>query len=158
MARYPLALYGFCLCLAVALVLGSYYWWLRYYPQSFTCKANLVQHHPGEKLTIWLNYVFDGRTGTLSMNGSVHSDEDKIFNRKIFFRVERNDNLYYLTSERNLKFPDDNVDDEWLKKYEPLFFVYPGKSIYMRINEQRNGNYVFTLGSLPTYVCRSSKK
>ena len=44
------------------------------------------------------------------------------------------------------------------KKYEPQFFVYPGKSIYMRINEQHNGNYIFTLGTLPTYVCRGSKK
>ena len=28
----------------------------------------------------------------------------------------------------------------------------------MRINEQHNGNYIFTLGTLPTYVCRGSKK
>ena len=158
MARYRQAFYAFCFCLAIALVLGGYYLWLRYYPQSFNCKANLIQHHPGEKLSLWLNYAFDGRTGTLSMNSSVQSDENKTFNRKIFFRVERDDNLYYLTSERNLKFPDDNVDDKWLAKYEPLFFVYQGKSIYIRINEQRNGNYIFTLGSLPTYVCRSSKK
>lgn len=57
-----------------------------------------------------------------------------------------------------MTFPDDNVDDSWLEKYEPQFFVYPGKSIYMRINEQHNGNYIFTLGTLPTYVCRGSKK
>lgn len=158
MARYRQVLYAFCFCLAVVLVLSGYYLWLRYYPQSFSCKANLIQHHPGEKISIWLNYVFDGQTGTLSMNGRVHSDKDKIFNRKISFRVERDDDLYYLTSERNMKFPDDNVGNEWLEKYEPLFFVYPGKSIYMRINKQRNSNYIFTLGTLPTYVCRSSKK
>lgn len=59
---------------------------------------------------------------------------------------------------KNMTFPDDNVEDSWLEKYEPQFFVYPGKSIYMRINEQHNGNYIFTLGTLPTYVCRGSKK
>ncbi|HDT6544481.1 TPA: hypothetical protein QFT03_004857 [Kluyvera ascorbata] len=157
MARYRKALYAFCFVLTLALLSGGYYLWQRYYPQSFSCKANLIQHHPGETLSVWLNYVFDGHSGTLSMNGSLESDENKIFNRKIFFRVERDDNRYYLTSERNMKFPDDNINDEWLTKYEPLFFVYSGKSIYMRINEQRNGSYIFTLGSLPTYVCRGTK-
>ena len=157
MSRYRQMLYILATCLVTGGALMGYYLWHRYYVQPFSCQANLVQHHPSETLSLWLNYTFDGKSGTLSMNGSLESDENKIFNRKIFFRVERDDNRYYLTSERNMKFPDDNINDEWLTKYEPLFFVYSGKSIYMRINEQRNGSYIFTLGSLPTYVCRGTK-
>lgn len=57
-----------------------------------------------------------------------------------------------------MKFPSDNVSDDWFEQYEPEFFFHPDKSIYMRINEQQNGNYIFPLGTLPTYVCHISKK
>ncbi|MDY0419877.1 hypothetical protein PYW49_19695 [Enterobacter sp. 170198] len=158
MTRFRQLLYLFTACLLLGVMLSGYYLWHRYYVQPFSCQANLVQHHPEEKLSLWLNYIFDGNSGTLSMNASVDSDPTKIIDRKIFFRVERKDNVFLLTSVRHMKFPDDNVTDNWLEKYEPQFFVYPGKSIYFRINEQQNGNYIFTLGTLPTYVCRSSKK
>lgn len=157
MTRFRQLLYLFTACLLVGVMLSGYYLWHRYYVQPFSCQANLVQHHPEEQLTLWLNYIFDGNSGTLSMNGSVDSDPTKNIDRKIFFQVERKDNVFLLTSLRHMKFPDDNVTDNWLEKYEPQFFVYPGKSIYIRINEQQNDNYIFTLGTLPTYVCRSSK-
>jgi hypothetical protein len=91
----------------------------------------------------------------LSINGRIQSDPRKVINRKISFQVQRKDHVYYLTSERNIKFPDDNIDDVWLEKYEPLFFLYPGKSIYMRITAQSNNRYLFILGTLPTYVCHA---
>ncbi|MCV2534057.1 hypothetical protein NQH46_13275 [Enterobacter wuhouensis] len=158
MRRYRHLLFILATCLTTGSALVSYFLWQRYYVQPFSCQANLVQHHPEETLSLWLNYIFDGNSGTLSMNGRVQSDPTKIIDRKIPFRVERKDSVYFLTSDKNMKFPDDNVEDEWLAKYEPQFFVYPGKSIYIRINEQQNGNYLFTLGTLPTYMCRSSKK
>ncbi|MEH0886907.1 hypothetical protein [Enterobacter sp. UNJFSC 003] len=158
MTRHRQWLHLFATCLVTGSVLTGYYLWHRYYVQPFSCQANLVQHHPDETLTVWLNYNFDGKSGTLSMNARAQSDPNKIIDRKISFRVERKDKVFLLTSEKNMKFPDDNVSDSWLAKYEPQFFVYPDKDIYMRINEQQNGNYIFTLGTLPTYVCRSSKK
>lgn len=133
----------------------GYYQWHQYHVQPFSCHANLVQYHPAEVLTFWLNYTFDGNSGTLSMNGRVQNSPNKIIDRKILFQIERKGLVFFLTSEKNMKFPDDNVDDEWLAKYEPHFFIYPGKSIYIHINKQQNGNYVFTLGTLPTYVCRT---
>ena len=157
MTRFRQMLYIIVTGLVTAGVLTGYYLWHRTYVQPFSCQANLVQHHPDETLTVWLNYTFDGKFGTLSMNGRAKSDPGKTIDRKISFRVERKDRLYLLTSEKNMTFPDDNVEDSWLEKYEPQFFVYPGKSIYMHINEQHNGNYIFTLGTLPTYVCRSSR-
>lgn len=144
------------LFIAAAVVLG-YFLWQRYAIKPFSCQANLVQHHKDEKVSLWLNYRFDGKSGTLSMNGRLQSKPDSIIDRKISFRVARKDNVWLLTSENNLTFPGDNVADRLLGKYEPQFFVYPGKSIYIRINEQQNDNYIFTLGTLPTYVCRSTK-
>lgn len=157
MARYRQTLLTLCLCLLVGALIAGYYLWQRYYIPPFACQVNFIQHHPDETLTLWLNYTVDGKNGTLSMNGRVKSDPAKIFNRKIFFQVERKDNVYYLTSVRNIKFPDDDVSDSWLEKYEPLFFIYPNESIYMRIKKQQNDNYLFILGTLPTYVCHTSK-
>ena len=154
--RYPLIM--ILLCFLAGSILALYYLWHRNNEQSFACQANLEKHHPAEKLSLWLNYIFSGNSGSLSMNGWVHGEPKKIINRKILFQVERNDHVFLLTTVRYMKFPDDNVNDDWLEKYEPEFFVHPDKSIYMRINEQQNGNYVFTLGTLPTYVCYISTK
>lgn len=158
MSRFHHLPYILATCLVTGGAITAYYLWHRYYVQPFSCQANLVQHHPEETLSLWLNYTFDGNSGTLSMNARAQSDPNKVIDRKIPFRVERKDSVFLLTSEKNMKFPDDNVDDEWLAKYEPQFFVYPEKSIYIRINEQQNGNYIFTLGTLPTYMCRTSRK
>lgn len=158
MTRFKQMLYILATCLVTMGVMTGYYLWHRSYVHPFTCQANLVQHHPDETLGVWLNYTFDGKFGTLSMNARSQNDPNKIIDRKISFQVERKDHLYLLTSDKNMIFPDDNVEDSWLEEYLPQFFVYPGKSIYMRINEQHNGNYIFTLGTLPTYVCRGSKK
>jgi len=158
MRRYRHLPYILAACLIIAGALSGYYLWQRYSIQPFSCQANLVQHHPEETLSLWLNYTFDGNSGTLSMNGRAQSIPNKIIDRKISFRIDRKDSVFLLTSDKNMIFPDDNVEDEWLAKYEPQFFVYAGKSIYIRINEQQNGNYIFTLGTLPTYMCRASKK
>jgi len=157
MARYRQTLLTLCLCLLVGALAAGYYLWPRYSIHPFACQVNFIQHHPEETLTLWLNYTVDGNNGTLSMNGRVKSDPGKTFNRKIFFQVERKDNVYYMRSVRNIKFPDDDVSDSWLEKYEPLFFIYPNESIYMRIKKQQNDNYLFILGTLPTYVCHPSK-
>ncbi|MGX5027714.1 hypothetical protein ACWKYF_12300 [Enterobacter asburiae] len=157
MVRYRNLLITFCLCLLTGGVLTGYYLWHRHYVKPFACQANFIQHHPGETLSFWLNYTIEGNNGILSMNGRVKNDPTKVINRKISFQVERKDHIYLLTSVRNMKFPDDNVSDGWLEKYEPLFFIYPDKSIYMRIVPQQNENYLFVLGTLPTYVCHASK-
>jgi hypothetical protein len=154
--RYPLIM--ILLCFLAGSILAGYYLWYRNNEQSFSCLANLEKHHPDEKLSLWLNYIFSGNSGSLSINGWVHSEPKKNINRKIFFQVERKDHVFLLTSVRHMKFPGDNVSDDWLEKYEPEFFIHPNKSIYILINEQQNGNYIFMLGTLPTYVCYISKK
>lgn len=100
MTRFRQMLYIIVTGLVTAGVLTGYYLWHRTYVQPFSCQANLVQHHPDETLTVWLNYTFDGKFGTLSMNGRAKSDPGKTIDRKISFRVERKDRLYLLTSEK----------------------------------------------------------
>lgn len=143
--------------LCFALVLSAAYvghlLWQHFYTREFSCHANFIQHHPDETLNLWLDYRFSGGRGVLSINGKVQGEPSKKINRKIFFSVRKYNSIYHLRSEKNFKFPEDNVDDNWLEKYEPAFFVHPEKSIYVRIREQQNGSYLFMFSSLPAYVC-----
>ncbi|NIY47848.1 hypothetical protein [Cedecea colo] len=142
-----------CFGLALIAALAGYFLWQRFYAREFSCHATLVQHHPNETLNLWLNYSVSGGRGMLSMNGHVQNDPSKKINRKIFFSVRKHNSIYHFHSQKNIRFPDDNVNDSWLEKYEPDFFVYPDKSIYIRIGEQQKGNYHFTFATLPAYVC-----
>lgn len=120
---------------------------------EFSCVASFSQHYENENIDVSLRFMFNGKAGVVSINGRAQSDAKKVFNRKISFTMRRHQYIYYLTSEKNLKFPDDNVDDGWLSQYEPDFFVYPDKSLHIRINQQKSGNYLFMISVLPTYIC-----
>lgn len=149
--RSTLYLVGLSFILSVSSL--CYFLWQHFYGREFTCQANFVQHHPDETLNVWLTYSFNKESGILSMNGQAVNDPSKRFNRKIFFSVKRKNRIYDLTSEQHVVFPDDNVDERWLEKYEPMFFVYPHKNIFVRLLEQSNGNYLFIFSRLPAYVC-----
>ncbi|THD51258.1 hypothetical protein ERD95_09065 [Enterobacteriaceae bacterium ML5] len=122
---------------------------------DFSCAASFSQHYASDNVDVSLSYTVRGTSGIISINGRSQAHPDKVFNRKISFTMHRKGNIYFMTSKRNLKFPDDNVDDIWLGEHEPDFFVYPDKSIYMRIDQQENNNYLFMIDPIPTYVCKS---
>ncbi len=149
--------WGVILCgviLAESAVL-AYSWYTRQHDNDFTCVASLSQHYNNESYNVSLNYMVRGNSGVINMNGYSEEDPGRIFNRKISFTLHRKGDLNYMVSVRNIKFPDDNLDDEVLSQYEPDFFVFAGKEIYMRILKQRNDNYLFMLDSIPTYICNN---
>ena len=96
--------------------------------------------------------VINKDSGLLSMNGYSVNDKTKRFNRKIFFNIQRKNNTYHLTSVTNVIFPDESISSSWLEKYEPLFFIYPQKDIYVKMIEQQH-SYLFIFSTLPAYVC-----
>ncbi len=155
MMRYRPLFFMLCISLILSAIVAGNFLWQSFYVREFSCHANFVQHHSNETLYLWLNYRFSGGGGMLSMNGYAQSDPAKKFNRKISFSVQRYNNIYHLRSEKNIKFPDDNVDNSWLEKYEPAFFVHPQQNIYIRIREQLNGSYLFIFSTLPAYICSS---
>ncbi|HED2547363.1 hypothetical protein [Raoultella planticola] len=130
--------------------------WSKKGPDDFSCVASFSQHYANENIDVSLRFMFSGQAGVVSINGRARSDSQNIFNRKISFSMRRHQDIYYMTSEKNIKFPDDNVDDGWLSQYQPDFFVYPDKSLHIRINQQKNGNYLFMFSALPTYICNAA--
>lgn len=141
------------LFLAAGGAILCYFLWQRFYVLEISCQANFVQHHQDDTLEFWLNYKISGDSGILSMIGQSKNDPTKKIDRKVAFSVQENNKAYHFTSQENIKFPDDNVADNWLSKYEPEFFVYSGKSILIVINEQINGGYIFSFSTLPAYIC-----
>jgi hypothetical protein len=148
---------GFILCLGAVfiMIMAGCFYWQRYNINEFSCMANFVKHHPDEKLDIKLSFIFGTKNGMLSMSGHTQKDPSKIFNRKISFSFQKKGSTFYLHSEKNIKFPGDNIDDSWLEKFIPKFFVYPDKDIYTTILKQNNGSYLFIYSTLPSYVCYS---
>ncbi|MFU2316233.1 hypothetical protein [Rahnella sp. PCH160] len=122
---------------------------------NFSCAASLSQHYTHDNVDVSLSYTVRGTSGLISINGRSQVHPEKVFNRKISFTMHKEGDVYFMTSKSNLKFPDDNVDDTWLGIHEPDFFVYPEKSIYMRIDQQENNSYLFMIDTIPTYVCKS---
>lgn len=121
---------------------------------EFNCVASFSQHYSHESFDISLNYMMRGDSGVVSINGHSREDAEKVFSRKISFHLRQEGDLYYLVSDKNIKLPDDSMDDNVLSQYEPQFFVYPDKEFYIRIVRQKNDNYIFMVDSIPTYVCK----
>jgi len=132
-----------------------YYYWHSNTLDNFSCTASLSQYYSGDIVDVSLIYTVHGTSGIISFNGRSQAHPDKVFNRKISFTMHKEGDIYFMTSKSNLKFPDDNVDDTWLAEHEPVFFVYPDKSIYMRIKKQKNESYLFMTDAIPTYICKS---
>ena len=153
MFRYHVARCIFVLSIAVSLVSIGYLLWDHFIVKAFSCQASFVQYHPDDTLALWMTYRFDKKTGTLSLNGHSTQYPEKKFNRKITFSLTKINSAYTLHSKENIVFPDETVDNAWLEKYEPEFFVYPDKNINVRIYEQVNNNYLFIFSTLPAYVC-----
>ena len=124
--------------------------------ENFNCSANLVQHYRNETYYLSLAYMMRGNFGLVHITGRSDVNPEKIFNRKVSFQLHRNGDLYYMTSEKNIRLPDDNFNDERLSNYIPRFFITPQKDIYMRILEQKNKNFIFMVDSIPTYICNTS--
>ncbi|SFO51864.1 FidL-like putative membrane protein [Candidatus Pantoea varia] len=125
---------------------------------SFTCAASLVQHYQDEVYYLSLNYTIRGNFGLVHITGRSDVNPEKIFNRKISFNLQRNGDIYYMLSDKNIKLPDDSFDDEELSLYVPRFFIKPGKDIYIRILKQNNNNFVFMVDSIPTYICKNTAR
>lgn len=146
------------LCIVAITVVSAFIYslWKKNSTDDFSCTASLSQHYSDEQIDISLSYAVHGESGIISINGHSKTEPKKIFNRKISFTLSKNENIYHLTSDKNIKFPDDNVDNSWFSQYEPEFFVFEKKNIYMQIIRQKNDNYLFMTDFIPTYVCKKN--
>lgn len=123
---------------------------------NFNCTANLLQHYSDETYYLTLNFIVNDNFGVVHITGRSDKHPKKIVNRKISFKLQRNRDLYYMTSQKNISLPDDNISDEDLSHYIPAFFVTTEKDIYMQIQQQHNKNFLFKIESIPTYVCNAN--
>lgn len=122
---------------------------------NFNCSASLVQHYSDEAYVLSLNYMIRGNFGLVHITGRSDINPEKIFNRKVSFKLQRNGDIYYMSAIKNIRLPDDNFSDEVMSLYVPAFFVASEKDIYMRVLKQQNKNFIFMVDSIPTYVCNA---
>lgn len=123
---------------------------------EFSCVSSYVQHDELSTMNILVNYVFKNKEGYISIDGSVlfNNGIRKGLSRKIFFTFSRDKNSFFIRSHKNMRFPTDNIDNSSLEKLLPLFFIYPEKDIFMRIQQEKNGQYIFFIDPISIYMCK----
>ncbi|WP_111208812.1 hypothetical protein [Pantoea sp. ARC270] len=133
-----------------------YHYIQRRQPENFSCHANLVQHYNDDKYKLSLDYMIRGNFGLVHITGRSENNPENTFNRKVSFNLERNGDIFYMFSTKNIRLPDDNLSDDEMKMYVPHFFVTSERDIYMRVIKQKNNNFIFMVDSIPTYVCNET--
>jgi hypothetical protein len=123
---------------------------------NFNCAANLVQHYGDESYNLSLHYMIRGNFGLVHITGRSDKNPTRIFNRKVSFKLQQNNDLFHMLSIKNIRLPDDNFSDEDMSLYVPRFFVTPEKDIYMRVLKQKNKSFIFMVDSIPTYLCNAT--
>jgi len=134
-----------------------HFFWHSKYNMDISCIASLTTHSELATLHGTSSYIFNSKGGILNLNGYQEEDPSKVFNRKILFDYTRDNETYTLRSLRNIKYPDDTVSEEWMDKLFPGFYVYEGKDMYIKVIKQFNNNYLFFIGSLPTFSCKHTE-
>ncbi|MEB7540280.1 hypothetical protein NGC37_18420 [Pantoea anthophila] len=122
---------------------------------SFNCVANIVQHYSDDVYHLSLNYMIRDNFALAHITGRSDMNPEKIFNRKVSFRLQRKGDIYYMAAEKNIQLPDDNLSEDEISQYISRFFIASDKEVYMRIMKQRNDNFIFIVNSIPTYVCNA---
>lgn len=126
--------------------------------QSFTCRAWFVQQYDDIELNLSIKFMFKDNYGTAAVNGQSEQKEGggvKKISREIYFIYQGDSEFYFLTSRRNVKYPDDNVTDAWLSKYLPNFYVRTGQDLYLTIHRQKNRNNLFFVDAIPLFNCKA---
>ncbi|WP_337039071.1 hypothetical protein [Pantoea anthophila] len=123
--------------------------------ESFNCVANLVEHYSDDIYHLSLNYMIRDNFALAHITGYSEMNPGKVFNRKVSFSLQRNGDIYYMSAEKNIRLPDDNLSDDEISQYLSRFFIASEKEVYMRIIRQKNKNFLFMVNFIPTYICNS---
>jgi len=127
-------------------------------PTTFTCLINLVQHNSASTSNLLINYTFEKKEGYIGMDGNIKMNDgrEQQISRRIFFTFNNNGKSYFLHSIKNIKSPTDNTDENDVNKLFPLFFLESNKEIYLKIKKQNNGQYLFFIDPITTYICKEN--
>jgi len=127
-------------------------------PTTFTCLINLVQHNSASTSNLLISYTFEKKEGYIGIDGNIKMNDgrEQEISRRIFFTFNHNGESYFLHSIKNIKFPTDNTDENDIKKLFPRFFLESNKDIYLKIKKQNNGQYLFFIDPITTYLCKGN--
>lgn len=121
------------------------------------CNANYsIVNLLGNKKVIHLrseNNEFDNELrirleGVLSYN-----DVETNVSRTLSFKVNKRDNIMHLKTMRVLKSSADNTDDNVLEGVMPVFYIRENTEGILYVYKQKNGDYVFSTGAVPSIYC-----
>lgn len=148
----------FALLGAMILTEALYLWhplFQRRHTENFNCVAKFVEHYSDDVYHLSLNYMIRDNFALAHITGYSENNPGKVFNRKFFFKLKRNGDIFYMSAEKNIRLPGDNISDDELSQYFSRFFIASDKDFYIRIIKQKNTNFLFMVNSIPTYICNT---
>ncbi len=125
---------------------------------GFSCIASYIQHTKGFRIEMMVSYTFGAKNGIINLTGVATDETGKIWSldRRVIFQYYREENLYFLTSIRTTRFPNDNADTAMLNRYIPSFYLKDSYEIVLKILPNGGSNYLFFLDPIPIYNCKRS--
>ncbi len=125
---------------------------------GFSCIASYIQHSKGFRIEMMVSYTFGAKNGIINLTGMATDEAGQIWSldRRVIFQYYREDNIYFLTSIRTTRFPNDNADTAMLNRYIPSFYLKDSREIVLKILPNGSNNYLFFLDPIPIYNCKRS--
>lgn len=123
-----------------------------------SCTASLVIFQNSERVNVTMDYTYSlkKRTGQVALSGTFSSNEKVmgVIRRDVSYTwTENKDSFQFMSKHVNKSTGYGTAPDEYLSRFLPDFYVYPGKSINFTINNQGSKGYIFSVGKRPVFFC-----
>ena len=129
------------------------------YPNKFSCLSSFTRHNATGSFHLSMQFIFKKNSGIISVTGHSEADIKHNFSRIVSFNYTREDDVYHMTSNKNIALPDNqDTDNNSIATYIPTFFIDKDQEIYMRIVKQKSNYYLFFIGTIPSFICKANDK
>lgn len=123
-----------------------------------SCTASLVIFQNGERVNLTMDYTYflKKRTGLVALSGTFSSNDKVmgVIRRDVSYTwTENKDSFIFVSNHVDKSTGYGTAKDEYLSRFLPDFYVYPGKSIHFTINNQGRKGYIFSVGKRPVFFC-----
>lgn len=147
-------LLSFIAIVSTVLAIKSLQVWQR---SHFDCMGDLSVEYPSLSGNISMRYIFNGDKGVAILRGEITPAQGKpvAVNHNVWFSFTRNQQDYFLQSERiSVSTGDETVYPELIRTL-PDFYLRTGVPFYLNITRSDGNHWLFFTSRSPSIYCKS---
>lgn len=133
------------------LFISIFYIILNYYVENelsiINCNSNVIRTDKKNNLLLNSQYTFslNEKNGWLRIKGEIIQDDNiYVVNRKLYFDLNRNENVYLLEINEITTGIDDNTPSSLLSQILPLAYTQRGRKMDLFVYPQTSDGYIVT--------------